>query len=314
MRVGAPAAGLAAVLAACAATSAPPPPSWPDPEQRPLEVSPPAAAPALAVARVAGRPIPAAALVEAFWQWDTLAVRDQVERLATAEIARAEAARLGIVVPGEVVEARYRADLAELAQEVTGSGVAGSLEEFVTLRLGVDLDAFLARFRADSAQALLEERVVRAHLLGSERAELRVIVVEDAEALAASQADLAAGVPFAEVARARSVDPSARAGGVVTSIVRSERSPLARAAFATPVGQVGGPVVDGESGRRLLFLVEGRPAPVSGGWGTLGPLVEASLVETPVEDPEVWQWRAALQPEYPVDLLPLMRLVGEPAP
>ena len=112
---------------------------------------------------------------------------------------------------------------------------------------------------------------------------------------------------YAALAKEYSVAETADEGGRIPPVVRGEAA-LARLAFSTPVGEVGGPVREGE---RWLFLrVVSRPAPLVGTWSEIAATVEASLVELPIEDPEFWQWKADLLARHEVDMTPLLELVG----
>ena len=109
-------------------------------------------------------------------------------------------------------------------------------------------------------------------------------------------------------------EPTAAQGGTVMTVVRSESSELARLAFSTEVGEVGGPLVQG--GRFLLVRPEKRLEPVEGSWAEVAAAVEASLREQPIDSDrlEYAQWRTAMIRRYPIDLSPFLDLVGSAAP
>ena len=131
----------------------------------------------------------------------------------------------------------------------------------------------------------------------------------DEVALQAALAALDAGTPFEEVARTHGSDVDAAQGGTQMTVVRAESSELARLGFSTPVGEVGGPLV--QAGRFLLVRPEQRFAAVEGPWSEVGEAVEKSLVETPIDADrlEYAQWRAAMMRRYPIDLY--FRTMGE---
>jgi hypothetical protein len=119
------------------------------------------------------------------------------------------------------------------------------------------------------------------------------------------------GADFAALAREHSTDETATSGGLVPFVVREERSPLARIAFATPVGEIGGPVWVG--GHGFLVRVESERSPWLGTGASLAEAVAASLAEHPVTDAEFIHWKVEMESVYPVDLEPLRRLLGAPA-
>ena len=69
-------------------------------------------------------------------------------------------------------------------------------------------------------------------------------------------------------------------------------------------------LVFGGGGRWLLLKVDSRPSPTSGAWEEIGPLVEASLAERAIEDPEYWQWKTWLFEQYEVDMSPLLEFAA----
>ena len=130
--------------------------------------------------------------------------------------------------------------------------------------------------------------------------------VEGRPAADEAMARLARGAAFEAVARGLSVDAARDKGGRIPALVRGE-SVLARAAFATEVGSRAGPIQEGEN---LLFVqVEAAPAVLEGTWAEVGAAVEASLRAQPVEDPEFWQWKAAMVRRYDVDTGPFLELI-----
>jgi hypothetical protein len=181
------------------------------------------------------------------------------------------------------------------------------LDTFIERKLGIPPARFFAGLERELAVDLLASRVVRAWLLTSERAEVRVIAIKGEEGRDRVQAKLAAGQAFADVALELSEDSSKDEGGRMTPVVRSE-SALARLAFATGVGEIAGPI--DERGRYLFLKVDARPRVSAGPWSNLGEEVEASLVARSIEDPEYWQWQQAMQEVYEVDLEPFRVLLG----
>jgi peptidyl-prolyl cis-trans isomerase C len=244
-------------------------------------------------------------------EWTDVASREfflVLDKLVATRLALAEASRLGIRLEPQAVEARYAAARAELDQLVAKEGKARTTQEFIARELGFEPARYLERVRRSTIRQMLAERAVRAGSLASETAAVRMIVVKGEEALAAVQAALAEGRDFAEVAREHSIDETKERGGLVPFVVRQERSPLARLAFETPVGAVGGPVqLDQHS---FLLKVEERREPIEGDWAALGATIEASLAEHPVQDSEFVHWKVVMEKRYPIDLGPLWSLVG----
>jgi len=264
------------------------------------------------VARIAGRPLTTAELLQSWLHRDSPGVRALLDELILERLIVLEALRLSVsVTDGQRQAARQQA-LDSLDQEVAASG-AGDLssDEFLRQRLGLNPGPYKERIQYQAELDLLAERVVRGWLLCTPHAQVRVIVLETRAQVSEVQALLAAGEPFEHLARTWSVDDSSADGGRVPPVVRG-RAPLALVAFETPVGEVGGPVREGD--RWLLMQVNGRPAPLSPERpDELSRAVEASLLQRPIEDPEYWQWKSAVVLEHDVDMTPFFRLMGDVA-
>jgi hypothetical protein len=298
------------------ATEAQAPPAAPEtsqsaPDQEPQPETRPAPAPAGAerpIGWVAGQPIPAEELL---LEWGDVASRELfliVDKLVSVRLTLAEAARLGVRLAPEAVELRFQEDRKELERGLERSGKKRTLEEYIRKDLGFEPERYLERVRRATIRQMLAERVVRLNSLGSESLALRLIVVPDEARMAEVQAALGAGRDFAEVAREFSVDDSKARGGLVPFVVAQERSPLARIAFQTPVGETAGPV---ESADHLFLLrVEERRTPLEGDWRALEETIEASLRDYPVTESEFLNWKLAMEGRYPIDLEPLRELVG----
>jgi hypothetical protein len=323
---------LALALASCSALPNPPPPTRPaeaakveappapSPEaQRPAEPVPSAAqesaAPAplpagkpapLPIARVAGKDIDVAELLGLWLHQDSLQVLEHLDHLVLGRLVLAEAARLSVAVDPEASEAAYKKAVETIEKTIGAKRPGLTLDRYVDEALGLDPVRYREFLRDESLRGLLAERVVRAWILGSERCEVRVIAVKTEEASREVREALAAGEAFEEVARRLSADASSKDGGRVPPVVRGD-SPIARLAFQTEIGQVGGPQY--EKGAWLFEKVEARPVPVTGEWKVVGPAVLKSLAESPVLDLEVSQWKPEMVERYGVDITPLMRIV-----
>jgi hypothetical protein len=258
---------------------------------------------------VAGLPLHAEELLV---EWGDASSREMwliLDKLVAARLALAEADRLGIKIAPEEVEQRYTVEREKLEKEIARDGEPKrTLEDFIARKLGFEPQRFLERVRRATVRQMLAERAVRAASLAEENASLRLIVVGDDEAVEAVRAALAGGQDFGEVARAHSVDDSKEDGGLVPIVVADERSPLARLAFETPVGETAGPLPI--QGHHFWIRVEERRAPLEGDWAQVEQAVEASLARYPVGDPEFVRWKLTMERRYPIDLEPMWKLIG----
>ena len=265
----------------------------------------------LPIAFVGERPIDVVELLSLWLHRDSRSVAEMVETLVAAHLAERSAQDLGVSIDPDRLDAEVRIGRRLIEEQLAAGGAPISLEEYVKQELFLDPDRYLERLREDTRRQLLAERVVRAWTLSNEHAIARVIVVPSETRLAEAQAELAAGRDFADVAREHSIDPSARSGGLAPPIVRLEQSPMARLAFTTPIGEVGGPLE--MMGQHMLLKVESVPDPLRGTWSEIEERIEASLAERPVEDGEYLQWKLAQEIFYGVDRTPFFELLGEPA-
>lgn len=260
------------------------------------------------VARVGGEAVHASDLLQVWLHRDSPTVRDYIEDVVLSRLVLEEAQRLSIRLDPVELDAAVAAGLARLEADIEASGEKLGVDEFIRNRLGLDPEVYRERLRAEQEVDMLAALCVRAWLLESERAEVRLIITEDQDQLDEVRKRLSRGEDFAALARVFSVDDSAADGGRIPPVVRSTAA-LSRLAFATPVGDLGGPVFD--QGRYLLIKVIERPEALAGGWPAIGAAVEASLDARPIEDPEYWQWKKAMVERYEVDLSPFLDLVGE---
>lgn len=262
------------------------------------------------IARVAGAELRASELILAWMQRDSMAVRRIMDELILDRIVVAEASSLGVHPSQEQVDMAVRRVRTALEEEVRRAG-STSVNEFLSLRMGLDPERYLRAVDHSALTDLLAERCVRSHTLGEERCEVALILCSDRESADLVQAGLARGEEFSSLARAHSQDASSAEGGRVPAILRNT-SALSRLAFHTEPGEVGGPLDQG--GRWLFVQVLQRHQPQRGPWSRMGPLVERSLAAEPISDPEYWQWKEAMLDRYEVDTGPLLELVGEPLP
>lgn len=258
---------------------------------------------------IAGQPLEAEELL---LEWGDVSSREfflVLDKLVASRLALAEAGRLGIRLDPERVEQRYTAERERLASRVEARGGKDrTLDEFIERELGFEPARYLERVRRATIRQMLAERAVRAASLASDSVALRLIVVADAAGLETVRSALAAGRDFGEVARECSVDDSKENGGLVPFVVAQERSPLARLAFQTPVGESAGPLPIGD--HHFWIRVETRRTPLEGDWRGIESAVEASLVSDPVADAEFVHWKLQMEGRYPIDLGPLWSLIG----
>lgn len=257
---------------------------------------------------VAGSPLYASELLQAWLHRDSREVSRYLDKLVMDRLVIAESKRLGVVLDRELVQEAIAQSRQQLGDEITKAG-GSSMEEFIEVRLGLDSATYLARLESATVTDLLTERCLRAFFLENDRVAVRMIVVKEKDQADLVQAAIARGEDFAGLAQTHSIDPSNESGGVIPPVVRSQAS-ISRLAFTTEVGEVGGPLF--ERGRWIFLLVEERLPARSGGWEVLGPAIEASLADRPLDELEFLQWQASLTSRYEVDTTAFLRLVGEP--
>lgn len=260
------------------------------------------------LAYAGGREVLASELLETWLQRDSPALKTTLNLLIGARLAQVEADRLGLAVPPALLAERSAQHRATFEASYLREGE--SLEQFIRQQLDLDPGRFLERLREDTLRELVTERVVRAHTLAGEHARVRLIVVADEQQLEAAQSALATGEEFAAVAERISLDATAERGGLVPYLARTERAPLARLAFRTPVGAVSEPLA--LEGATVLLLVEARPEPRLGRWRDVGLAVEESLLDEPVSEEEFLVWQLAMEARHGVDLAPFHAYLNEP--
>jgi hypothetical protein len=289
----------------------------PDPKAEPKADA--ASAPAsrtseLAVGSVGGELLDVREFLSRLWMRDSERAREVFEYLVMSQIALFEADRLGLRLDPALADATVEKAWAALQERIEAKGSKLTLDQHIERTLEMDRGDYERKLRADAIVQLLTERCVRAWYLSNPRVELRLIELDDEATLTAAQAALDAGTPFEDVARAHGTDTEAAQGGTRMTIVRSEASELARLAFSTDVGAIGGPLVQG--GRFLLIRPDARREPLEGSWAEVGPAVEQSLREMPIDSDrlEYAQWRAAMVRRYPIDLSRFLNLIRGEAP
>ncbi len=258
------------------------------------------------VARVGGRDILLTELVSKWIMRDPNGVRAILDDLLISRLVVLEAASYGIELPAGTVEQEIGSRLRDLETSAQKVG-APSLEVYIQKTLGLNQQTFLRELEREVAVDLLATRCIRTWLFATDRREFRVIAVKDKAASDQVQARLARGEAFADVAKDLSTDQSAKDGGRMPPLVRSDQG-LARMAFAAQVGEVSGPIQN-DSGF-VFMLVEAAPQGESAPWSEIGASVEASLQARGIEDPEYWQWKEAMFQRYDIDVTPFLELAG----
>ena len=216
----------------------------------------------------------------------TLTYRQALEATVRGHLLRAEAARLGVSVADADVEARLAqvaaslGGMAALQQSLAGVGL--SLADYrQELRDGLLAEKLGARkFPAAVAgrqQALAFYRAHRGQLTTPAAVRLAEIAVKSKSLGEAVIGRLRLGYPFAEVARAYSMDSeSAAAGGVIGWIATpSLPRPLARAVAAARTGALVGPI--SAVGGWHVLKVLGRRAAHTQPFAAARPAIVAQL-------------------------------------
>lgn len=296
------------ILGACSATSnpsgsAPQEPRVIEPSAQATQAAADAADPPVAL--VDGSPIATSELLGAWMHSNPSEVRGFLDGLVAARAVEIEARRLGVQLAPERVEQAQAQALARLGQDVAERYGDVTLDEWISVGQGLQPAAYRSRVRREVVRGLLAERVVRAFVLGSEHALVRMAVTETRAGANQIRSAVEAGASFEEAASGLNIASTAAFGGV-SPVVRA-RTPLSRMAFTTEVGALAGPFE--EQGRWMLIRVEGREEADTGLWPHLGSAVEASLGERQVSEPEYLQWTAEMARRYPVDLAPFFELI-----
>jgi len=303
-----------------AATAAPVTPETGGEAQDPAPAQPaaPAVGAATLVGSVGGEGIDVQEFLSRLWVRDSGRVREVLEQIVFERLTLLEAERLGLAVDPADVDRVLADAYASMGAKLTEQGSQLTVAEHIRQNLGMDPAFYEQHMRSDAIVQLLAERCVRAWALENERTVVEVLDLAGEDALHQVQEGLDAGRDFADLAAEFGTEKTPDGKPPRLSLVRSESHPLARLAFATEVGAVGGPLVQG-SGYLLLRVVERLDPETSGSEDTPGTgpdrqHLEASLAAEEVDNLEFVQWRAAMVRRYDVDLAPLFELVGDPGP
>lgn len=271
----------------------------------------PAAAPDvdIPIAYVSGEAIDVRSFLTRLWMRSNDVSREVLDRLVVENLALIEAERQEIAVSPTRVDERSEAAWKALGESLERQGKGVSIAEHLRRELGVDSEYYRRQLRREAILQMLAERVVRAWAFARPRCEVRLVELADQAALDAFSAGLAAGRGFdalaKELHRYREKEPD----GAHVTLVKNDNAELSRLAFHTAEGSVAGPLA-AEQGRHLMLRVEKFLPPVTGTWKEIGPTIEKSLIDAPVDDLEYVQWRAEMVKSYSVDLEPFFKLIG----
>jgi len=263
------------------------------------------------IGSVAGRPLSAGDLIV---EWHRAAGREVwlvVDKLVATRLAYAEAERLGLRLDPAAVEARAAEALQRAKEEIAKKDPDSTFEEHVERELEEPVEEYERLLRIGTIRQMLVERAVRSWTLESENRALRIIVLNGDDDAQAVLGRLEAGEDFEALAREKSIDDTAKRGGWVPYVVRQEVSPLARLAFRTAPGEVGGPLAIDDAGHVAILRVEKEREPLEGDWPAIRDAVEASLTADPLSDAEFLHWKLEMERRYPIDVQPLERLLAK---
>ncbi len=260
------------------------------------------------VAKVGGRTISTQALLERLWVRDNSLAREMVEHLVFAELALLEAERIGIALDPAQVDATLGRAKSALEAKLQQAGQDLTFEEHVRKNLSMDPKRYERALRRDAIVQLLLERCVRVWFAEQGVARVRAVEIEGEATLAAFQRGMAAGSSLEALARQHAARDR-ESGGRQLVLARAESNELARLAFATAPGTIGGPLAF--DGRALFLEVQSLEPPREGDWERIGAEVESGLGTNPLSEFEFAQWRDAMLRRYPVDLSPMLDAVGE---
>lgn len=309
-QTGAPPAAPAANAASAAAAPATDEPSA-APKASPKQ-DPAAESLAPVLGRVGGEPLHYAEFLRRMWLSDANAARDVIEQMVFARMVLFEGDRLAVQLDPKLVDSALAKAIAAVEKRLADKGSKLSFDDHVRRNFEVEPALYRASMRNDAIVSLLAERCVRAWELESGLCRVRISEFSERAKLDLALSELGAGKSFEAVAAAHGAGEDEKAGYTRVTIVRSESQELARVAFATAVGEIGGPVQQGAVW--LLLKVDTREEGRDVRWPGDAAAVESSLERDPLENVEYVQWRAAMTRRYQLDLGPFLELVSGKRP
>ncbi len=259
------------------------------------------------VARAAGEAITVGQAFEALLFHHRDVTLEVIRKLAGDAILRAEARRLGVVVRAEDVDAGVRQAFEHLRERLELEyGPEMSLDRFFAEDLQTSSGEYAARLRSFVETSRLAALLVRYDEICNERVVVREIAVRDRAAAQAVLQRARDGADFAVLARNESIAPSRRDGGRLPPFDRELEHPLVEPAFATPVGEIGGPIEDARGGVavfrifRVLERIPGRDAP----FAAHEDEIRSGLQDLPIDRTEYETYMRKQGRRYDVEILP----------
>ncbi len=216
-----------------------------------------------------------------------------------------EARRLGVHIGADQVEKSMAAVLKAQSDEFElAAGPGSDFEQYILERYGTTSQAYRAAVRDQVMEELFLARLIRYQARLEERIQVRVIVVEGFDAAREIAAKLDEGANFAALARAQSLDRSARLGGLLPPVARDCPHPLLQGAASLKPGQRAElSSIPGKSGElfRILRLEKELPAD-SRPYGEQAAEIEREL-ETRALDPfELTEWDRRVRERYRIEV------------
>lgn len=230
-----------------------------------------------------------------------------MRKLVHDEIVRLEAKRLDVAVRGEEVDAGVREALETLRKQVDLE-YAGkkTLDRFLQDDLRTTLAAYETQLRRFVLSRALFERALRLEQMREDRVVCRVLSVASREKAEELLAKLREGADFEAIARQESLAPNREQGGKMPPFGSDYEHPIAKLAFETSLGALGGPVEEkrpgGESWFHVLRVIEKIPARALDAAASEAE-IRKSLADRPIEDWEYAVWMKRMEKRYGVRYL-----------
>ncbi|MEM8884147.1 MAG: hypothetical protein AAGD14_08775 [Planctomycetota bacterium] len=273
----------------------------------------------LAIGWVDGEPITYGDMARFLRTRDALTFSRTLDAMIVDRITRSEAAQLRVDVPVAIVErrtsARYVGFEQRLARATTEGGApAVPAGDWLERTLGLTPEEFRTFLRVQIEVELLQDRLIRFEQRRRNAIDVSIIVVEDEASVKQVQERLAAGEPFATVARALSKHQTAPAGGRLGHwrIEGDFDDPkMARELFRAEASSQLGPfprTADQQVFYRF-YRIEGKRDGRDEPYRALSATIEPDLEKRPVSVREYVDWRRRMQERH--GFLPATRDAAE---
>lgn len=271
----------------------------------PWESSDPLAEREQAIGWLDGEPVTYGDLSRFLRARDALSFSRTLDALIVDRITRTEADANRVDVPVTLVERRTRTrylSFEKRLRDATRERTGAEIDPRVWLRrtLGLTPEQFQVYLRGQIEVELLQDRLIRFAQSRGRSAEVSLIVVEDAASVQAAQQRVAAGEPFAVVAKEVSRHATAKDGGRIDHPMIAgdfDDEAAARAVLQARPGLTVGPYETKGDGRVFFTIYhiesvrDARDLPYS----KLGPEIEQDLQKRPVSVAEYVHWRRRMQ-------------------